>query len=290
MINGKYIITQDELLEVINGKDIREELDLFIEASQALDINYNVYLRTGLIPKKILPWVIGESIKNCLFRNGACINLMNCYKQSWGFSGNESERAKEKSFYLDFLDDNNISKERWGEMLEAYSDYDRSSAYADIYNFYDFIDCPNRCFEYVSYKMETDTYECLLPIFELITNKMTEFTYKDIFEEDDFVKNIDKYKEFLVDKLNPICEVAISDLKDEYRQSEDYARRIAMGLEVEKELNDLFELINVYKDIILIDGNWTIKHNADAYKLLLPEEVFDSLVIKCEVEKKEREL
>lgn len=291
MINDKYIITRDELLDVLQGKDIKNALDTFIEASQALDINYNVYLRTGLIPKRILPWVVGESIKDCLFRNGACIDLMNCYKQSWGFSGNESERAKEKGFYLNIIDDNNIGKERWEEMLEAYSDCDRSSAYADIYNFYDFIDCPNRCFEYISYKIETDTYECLLPIFELIANKMTKFTYKDVFEEDDFVGNICKCREFLTNRLEPLCETAISRLKDDYKQSEDYARRITMGLDVEKELNDLFESINVYKDIILINGKWTIKHNADSYKILLPEDTFNSLEIKGEVKKeKEREL
>lgn len=313
MINDKYIITRDELLDILQGKDIKNALDTFIEASQSLIHDEKLCIALGENPERkgiegeFLATVIGKAIKNCLYGNSEDVDLMDCYKHSWCFGGDVKQQGNEKAFffvpsyYFTRIFDNQriwhgIIYDANKEFVDCgHYDFEVEhdfcdNPYLDICGFYSVKDDANKYFICVDNNMKDSVYSDLSDMFNLVSQKLERFTYKDVFEEDDFIENIDKYKDFLADKLVPMCESAISKLRDDYRQSDDYTRRIAMGLDVEKELNDLFEPINVYKDIVLLNGQWTIKHNADSYKILLPEDIFNSLEIKCEVKKeKERE-
>lgn len=314
MVDNKYVITRDELLDVLQGRNVEDDLDLFIEVSQNLKHDEKVCIILGENPEKkgiegeFLATAIGKAIKNCLYGNGKDVDLMDCYKHSWCFGGDVKQQGNERELYLTEFEDYELSSQRiWHSNLYAagLEDIDYGpyidciehdfcdNPYLDICSFYSVKDDANKFFDCVCENMDAGVYIDLMDIFAFASQKLQQFTYEDVFGEDDFIANIDKYKEFLTDKLMPMCEAAIMELKNKYRESDDYARRITMGLDVEQELDDLFAQINVYKDIVLIDGSWIIKHNVDEYKLLLPEEVFSQMIVQeelCTKKNNEREL
>lgn len=79
------------------------------------------------------------------------------------------------------------------------------------------------------------------------------------------------------EKLDSCKKIGFLKLLDNYKNSDDYVLKITMGIDVKGEFRNLYQNLYIGDDIICKDGRWTIINNADVYKIVLPESVFNQL-------------